>query len=195
MNKIRIPINLMEKSLKSLLPVAIATTLLTTPVVSHSAARTPMYGAINYLSLDLKDETGTAGSFDNEALALTLGYNVHKNLAVEGWLGSGVRSDTKPVLGMPVKADTRDFYLLVLRPQVAITPMIDLYGRLGYMSGKLAVSAGNLTLKERDHDFSYGLGFAFYNNSGLSFTIDYSQFYDKQDVKVRGLTLGAAMDF
>lgn len=63
------------------------------------------------------------------------------------------------------------------------------------MSGKLAVSAGNLTLKERDHDFSYGLGFAFYNNSGLSFTIDYSQFYNKQDTKVRGLTLGAAMDF
>ena len=185
----------MEKSLKSLLPVAIATTLLTTPVVSHSAERTPMYGAINYLSLDLKDETGTAGSFDNEALALTLGYNVHKNLAVEGWLGSGVRSDTKLVLGTPVKVDTRDFYLLVLRPQVAITPMIDLYGRLGYMSGKLAVSAGNLTLKERDHDFSYGLGFAFYNNSGLSFTIDYSQFYNKQDTKVRGLTLGAAMDF
>ncbi len=181
--------------MKTLLSTVAAVSLSTAPIVSQAAERTPMYGAINYLSLDLKDETGTYGSFDNEALALTLGYNIHKNLAVEGWLGSGVRSDTKTLLGTAVKVDTKDFYMLVLRPQVAITPMIDLYGRFGYMSGKLAATGGNVSLKERDHDFSYGLGFAFYNNSGLSFTIDYSQFYDKQDVKIRGLTIGAAMDF
>lgn len=181
--------------MKALLSSVLAISAFTLPIVSQSAERMPMYGGINYLSLDVKDETDRYGSFDNEALALTLGYNLHKNLAIEGWLGSGVRSDTKTVTGTSLKVDTKDFYMLVLRPQVALSPTIDLYGRFGYMSGKLAASAGGVTLKERDHDFSYGLGFAFFNNNGLSLTLDYSQFYDKQDVKIRGLTIGAAMDF
>jgi hypothetical protein len=165
------------------------------PTLSVAADQSPVYGGMNYHFLDIKDETGPLGSFDNGTLSLTLGYRVHRNLAIEGSWGAGVNSQTNNILGKDVRVESKDFFTFVLRPQVPITPTIDLYGRAGYFNGKFDTSNGSLSLNERDHDFAYGLGLAFYADKGLSFTLDYTQFYDRKDTRVRGLGIGASIDF
>ncbi len=181
--------------MKKIFAPALLCVVIVTPTVALSADPSPIYGGINYNFLDIKDETSALGSFDNGTLALTLGYRVHRNLAIEGSWGSGVNSQTRNVLGRDVRVESKDFYTFVLRPQVPVTPTIDLYGKAGYFNGRLDTSNGSLSLNERDHDFAYGIGLAFYADRGLSFTIDYTQFYDRKETRVRGLGLGASIDF
>lgn len=185
----------MGKSMKKGFASVLLCTAVALPTFSVAADRSPIYGGINYNFLDIKDESGALGSFDNGTLALTLGYRIHRNFAIEGSWGAGVNSQTRNVLGRDVRVESKDFYTFVLRPQVPITPTLDLYGRAGYFNGKLDTANGSLSLNERDHDFAYGIGLAFYADKGLSFTIDYTQFYDKKETKVRGLGIGASIDF
>lgn len=125
------------------------------------------------------------------ALTGIIGYGVHPNLAIEGMLAVGVQDDK--VGG--VKVELEHAYGVFAKPRVMLSPNFELFGRLGYVESKLKASVPGDSLSDSDGDWAYGLGGNYYFNPNTYLSVNYLKFYDKDDVKADGWTVGVGMKF
>jgi len=178
--------------MKKLFPFIVALGFLSPTLAS---AQQKPYVEVGFSAITIKDETNFLGDYNNGAIKLTVGSEITNWLAIEGTVGTGVGDDTNNVLGVPVTVKTKEFASLYLRPFVKINEQVELFGRLGYFSGKIQASALGQTVSETDSDFSYGVGVAFSLTNTSAIVLDYMQFYDKESVKITGFGIAYRQRF
>jgi opacity protein-like surface antigen len=169
-----------------------------TVAVSATAAQAQLYGEVGYTSLTAK---ATSGANKIEAspsvLGATIGYDVHKNVAVEGMFVFGLSDDTVKFNGASIPAQLKvdTSYGIFLKPKAMLTESFEVFGRLGYMDSKITASGAGLSASESDSGFAYGFGANYYFSKTTYLTVSYLNAYDKDDTKIDGVTFGLGMKF
>lgn len=179
---------------KHLIALSLAAGLLVPGAIQAQEASNA-YGAVGVSNLRWSDPEGTLDGVNNSAIAFTFGYKVMKHLAIEAQLGAGVTDDKVTVDGSQVTLKNKEFYGVYLRPYLPVSDTIELYGRVGYFSGKLSASGNSVSDTDRKNDMAYGIGAAFALSKSMSATIEYNQWFDKDDIKVSGFGIGIRSSF
>lgn len=99
------------------------------------AAESQGYLEVGYLQLSGEVSAfDTATDTDFSVATMQVGVQLHKHLAIEVMLGTGIDGDpiVVPEVGS-IETDLNAVYGLVLKPSVAISDRVSLYGELGYV--------------------------------------------------------------
>ena len=154
-----------------------------------SAADNGYYAGASYSDVKVKiDEVGT--SFRLGVLSALGGYQINKNFAVEGRLGTGVRD--ADVVGANFEVDS-----FVAVNGVATYPLannVSAYGTLGYGQTRLNVSFPGGSEKSRLSAFNYGAGLQ-YKTGPYAARLGFESLADKSGVSVSGVTLTGIYNF
>jgi attachment invasion locus protein len=159
---------------------------------AQSTQSTGAYGEIGYTFLNL---TATSGGDTAKAspglLTGTLGYKVHPNFAVEAFVGFGANKDGIKLNGASTvfDAEANSSYGIFFRPSFALSDKAEVFGRIGYVKSKASISAGAVSVSDRDTDGAYGLGlnYAVTNTSYLQ--LNWTTLYKKDGLKADGFGL------
>jgi Outer membrane protein beta-barrel domain len=157
-----------------------------------------LYGEIGYAAIGLDANDGV----DNikarpGAITGVIGYQLHPNVAVEGFLGLGLTKDEIDLNGSPsgVDAKINNTYGFFIKPGVKVTDNVELFARLGYLRTKLTLSAGGVSVSDTDTGAAYGLGVNL-NLSKTSYVqANWMSYYKEDGVKARGVALAYGVRF
>jgi hypothetical protein len=160
--------------------------------MARSATTGTVYGELGYTQLKIS-EAGL--SVKPGVLRGIVGYNFSDFLAVEGLAGVGVRKDSQDIIfgGVParVEGDVKHMFGVFLKPKVMLGEGFELFGRLGYAETRLRTVNGG----DSGSDVAYGLGANFNVAPRAYVGVDYMKFYNKNDVKVDGVTVSVGYRF
>jgi outer membrane autotransporter protein len=131
-----------------------------------------------------------------------LGYEINSNLAIEGMLASGLSGSSVKVNGQTVageKMKIGNSIGLYVKPKIKLTDQVEVFARAGVVKTRIAASFvdNDVRVKETSSDSgaSFGAGISYSINPKASLNADYMQYYSKEGVKIRGLTLGVGLKF
>ena len=164
---------------------------------SFAAVAQP-YVEVGYSAVTLKaSDNGDSIKAHPNMLGVTVGYDVHPNVAVEGMFAFGVRDSSIELNGATVPVDVKinNSYGVFVKPKVKLGESFEVFGRLGYAKTKLTVSGGGLSESESDGEFAYGVGANYYVNKNVYITGNFMNFYNKDDTKVNAFTVGVGYRF
>lgn len=166
---------------------------------AQSAAKSSasgFYGEVGFTPLEFKDP---GIKLYPKQVRLIGGYDVHPNLAVEGLIGLGAKEDKVEANGVTLKFNVDYTVGLFLKPKVAVTPELELFGRVGYARTKYGFSSSvgdmDVSVSTSKNDTAYGVGAAYALNEKISINLDYMSYFSKDDAKIKGITLGVGMKF
>ena len=169
-----------------------------TVAVSGAVAQSKdgVYGEVSFASLSVKDKSDAEmGTFKPSAIKLTLGKEVHSNLAVEAVVGNGISGDDKIYSDTTITLKAKEFYGVYARPFVKLNEQVELFARAGYLHAKLEASASGTSISDSGSDFSYGAGAAFSLTKTTAITADYMKYYSKNEMEISGFSLGLRYKF
>ena len=164
--------------------------------ITATAAQAQIYGEVGYTALKLKGTSGgTTLEASPSALGATIGYEVHENVAVEAMGIFGISDDTVKGTSIAAKAKINSSYGLFVKPKTMLGENFEIFGRLGYMNSKATVSGAGFSSSTTGSSFAYGLGANYYVSKTTYLTVNYMNLYNKDSVKIDGLTFGLGMKF
>ena len=117
------------------------------------------------------------------------GYNFTKNFSAELFGAAGVASGN--ISGVTLKLDSA--YGAYLKARVEATPHFELYARAGWLHATLSSNAVSGT--GSDSSFSYGVGAQYLFTKNWYVQGDYTSFYDKDGVTIKGPSIGVGYRF
>ena len=165
---------------------------------AQAQAPSKLYAEIGYaaIGLDVTDGTDTLKAAPG-ALTGILGYQLHPNVAVEGFLGLGVVKDQIELNGSPtgVNAKINNTYGLFIKPGVMVSESVELFARLGYLRTKLSLSAGGASVSDSDTGAAYGLGVNLNLTKTAYLQANWMNYYKEDGVKAQGVALAYGMRF
>ncbi|MFY9329250.1 MAG: porin family protein [Georgfuchsia sp.] len=161
-------------------------------VVAATAASAQVYGEVAYTGLTYEEEGGKA---DLGTLGATIGYEINKNLAVEGMFAAGVQDDDVDVGGFNVNVDLKNTYGVFLKPKAELAENLEVYARLGWAKSKIEASAFGQTMSDSGSDFAYGVGLQYSFSPTTYVTGSYTNLYDKEGTTIDGWGIGIGYKF
>lgn len=170
-------------------PWLLAATLLG---ISVSAAA-QMHGSLDYNFVTYK--TGGLPQATLGMLGANLARDVHKNLAIEGRFALGVLDDqiAKHFLGITVRPEYS--YGIYLKPRLALTPKLEIYGKLGLEYSKVKVGALGWSDSLSGSDTAYGVGLQYAVDQQLFVKGGYTSLYDKDGIEIDNWDIGLGYAF
>lgn len=160
---------------------------------AQAASTGDNYFEIGYGQLSYK-EAGF-GNLSPSVIKGTLGTVVSEGFAIEGFVATGVSDDSIRYLGVPVTLSINHAFGVYARPFLKVGESAELFARAGFFRGKLTASANGYHFGTSGGDFSYGVGAAFNVSNNVQLTVDYMQYYDKENIKISGAGLGVKVAF
>ena len=151
-----------------------------------------LYGEIGWSQITYKE---SGYSINPSVLRALIGTEVHPNLAIEGMFGFGIADDSVRIGSSNVKGEIDSTWGVFIKPKLALTPDLDAFVRLGYAKTKLSVSVPGYRISDTGGDISYGVGASSKLSKQVSANVDYMSYYNKDNVKGTGLTLGLGLNF
>ena len=169
-----------------------AATAATTASAQTASPETKFYGELGYTALQYKEPAGKA---DLGMGTATIGYEINKNFAVEGALGTGISDDNVNVLGTNVNVDVDNSYAVFLKPKAVVAQNLEVFAKLGWAKTKLKGSAGGFNASSTGSDFAYGAGAQYSITPTAYITGGYMKLYDKNSVTADGWNIGVGYKF
>lgn len=117
------------------------------------------------------------------------GFNFTKNFGVEVFGAAGVSSGN--ISGVTLKLDSA--YGAYLKAQVEVARHFELYARAGWLHATLSSNAVSGT--GNDSSISYGVGAQYLFTTNWYVQGDYTSFYDKDGVTIKGPSIGVGYRF
>jgi outer membrane autotransporter protein len=165
-------------------------------LATAAAAQAQVYVEGAYAPLTFKDsDFGLKAK--PAALSGVVGYNLHPNLDVEGFLGLGVKKSEFTLNGAAtgVKADISSSIGAFLKPKTMLTDEIEVFARVGYAHSKLKLTGAGMSDSGSEGSFAYGLGGNYYMNKQTYLTASYMSLFNKDNVKATGFNFGVGYKF
>lgn len=153
-------------------------------LLAAGAQAQSLYGELGYTALDyrepgLKVSPGMARGI--------VGYELSPHLAVEGMVGLGARSDSAS--GTTLKLDNT--VGVFGKVQAPVTDALKVYGRLGMARTSLKANG----VSDSDTGLAYGAGVTYDLSKTTYLNADYTKYYDRDDQKLEGVTVGVGFRF
>ena len=142
-----------------------------------------------------KVHTPGMGSFSLNGVGVALGKVVLPNLALEALVGKGTSEDTQSLAGFPVTLKGGTSYGVYARPFIAVNDKLELFARLGYVSGEGTATVFGVSTTDTTEDFSYGVGVAFKVKENIAIVGNYTLYSDKGGTKADGFGVGVRFGF
>jgi Outer membrane protein beta-barrel domain len=165
-------------------------------LATAAAAQAQVYVEAAYTPLSVK---AGGDSVKPAALSGIVGYEVNPNLAVEGFLGLGVKKVSVSDQDGSADLKVSKSFGMFLKPKVMLNDSTEVFARVGFAQSTLKVnvtdSEGSFSGSGSNGSFAYGLGGNYYLNKQTYLTGSYMSFYNKDGLKVTGFNLGAGYKF
>ncbi len=169
--------------------------------VASMSSQAQVYGelGVTFTNVEVDMGGGYMAESSPTALRAILGYEINKNLALEGMLGFGLGDDSITVSGYgstsaKMKVDT--VYGFYVKPKIELAPRFELFGRFGFADVSVKTSlSGYGSETGSDSGVSYGVGATYHFDKKLSLSADYMNYLDKDGVTATGFTIGLGMKF
>ena len=177
--------------MKRLIPLVAIATLATASMAVNAQG---LYGELGYTSLKLEGKVSGVGVTSKPSnLRGIVGYELNDNLAVESMLSLGLRDSSVKVGGFNSggSAEVDNMIGVFVKPKVHVGEGLEVFGRLGATRAKLSIGSENAS----DTSIAYGLGASYHINSQLSVNADYMTYHDKDDITLKGFTVGVGYKF
>jgi opacity protein-like surface antigen len=169
-------------------------------VLVASTAQAQFYGEVGYSWITAKDNVNGIGIKANpNAIRGILGFELHKNVAIEGLAALGVRDGDVKANGQTVpgvKLEVDNALGLYLKPKAKLNESFEIFARAGVarVEGTISVAGfGSASASETSFSWGGGLSYAISQTVGLN--LDYMQYVSKDGFKATGFTLGLGMRF
>lgn len=156
---------------------------------AHAQQRSPLYGELGY-SFQTFEIDSIGYKANPQAIRGIIGYDFHRNFALEGMLAFGTSGDSD----MGVEVKTRHAIGFFAKPKFDMGP-VEAFARLGWVRTSARVSGGGLTATGDDNDFAYGVGVNYNFNPKMYIGVDYMRLMDKDGAKIDGVTVGFGYRF
>ena len=162
--------------------------------VSATAVQAQLYGEVGYSALKFNNASSVPTyNASPRALGATIGYDVHKNVAVEAMGVFGVKGSS--INGTSDMYSLNSSYGVFVKPKVILGEDFEIFGRLGYMNSKMSASGPGTPSSLTSSSLAYGLGANYYLTKTTYLTASYINLYNKNNMKVDGVTFGLGMKF
>jgi opacity protein-like surface antigen len=162
---------------------------------AQAQTRAPLYGELGYSFLEFK-----ADGFKTKPHALRgiVGYEFHPNVAAEGMLAFGVRSDDVNVGGVNVDTKLRHAFGVFVKPKYNFGPA-EVFARVGYARVKVKATAclagACVSDSDSDGDVAWGFGANYNINPRMYVGADWMRLNDDDGGKIQGLTINFGYRF
>ena len=188
----------MKKTLLLAALAAASTTALAQPVFGQGSGSASserlLYGELGFTEMEF-EAPGLGSSPKYDTITAIVGYKFHPNVSGEAFLGTGTSTENVTVGGVTVGSEIGNSYGLFVKPHMMLTDQVELFGRLGYVSTELEISAGGFSDSDSDSSFAYGAGANYHFTDTFYGQFAYTSFYDKDNETISGYTLGVGMKF
>ena len=132
--------------------------------------------------------------FSPTALLLQGGVDLHKYLALDVRVGTGITDGKRVNLGVERTVGINTVYGGYLKFQTGNVNM-NPYILLGYTQAELELSNGSTTTDVDDSGVSYGLGIEGALSDSESINLEYVQYYDEDNITIGGIGIGITSRF
>lgn len=162
------------------------------------AAQAQVYVEGSVTGLTAKDSSISGLSYKSKPSTFSglVGYNVHPNVDVEGYLALGAGESNATINGVSsgtLKA--KSSFGVFVKPKVMASNELELFARLGYLENKFNAVEQNTTYKTTNGSFAYGVGANYYFDKRTYVTGSYMNYNNKDGFKVNGLSVGVGYKF
>lgn len=126
-----------------------------------------------------------------------VGYKVHPNVDVEGYLGlgAGKANTTENGKDNGEEFKVKSSFGVFVKPKVMVSNELELFARVGYLENKFNTISQNATYKTTNGSFAYGVGANYYFDKRTYVTGSYMNYNNKDGFKVNGLSVGVGYKF
>lgn len=152
-----------------------------------------VYVGANFSSITYK-ETGFP-SAKPTAVALKLGNQFNKNLAIEGRFGFGLSGDTVTVTGIPIELEVDNYFGVYGKGILPLSEVVSIYGLVGFTSGKITASVPGISVSGSDSDVSFGIGADFAVSKSTAINVEWAKLFEGTGYKVDALSIGVNFTF
>jgi opacity protein-like surface antigen len=164
---------------------------------AQAQSRAPLYGELGYSFLEIKGDDGF--KVKPHALRGIIGYEFHPNVAAEGMLAFGVRSDDVNFAGGSADVKLRHAFGVFVKPKFNFGPA-EVFARLGYArikvkSTECVTGLGCASFSDSDGDVAWGLGANYNFNPRMYVGADWMRLNDSDGGKVQGITISFGYRF
>ena len=155
-------------------------------LMANAQAQQNLYGGVT-LSMINYEEEGFP-SVNPTALGIKLGSKFHPNLAAEVRLGIGASSDSVTFEGLPVDIEVDNYVGAYLKGLVPLSPVVSVYGLVGYTRGEITASVLGFSASDSDSDVSIGLGIEVDVANNVQLGIEWARLFDGPGYTVNAIT-------
>lgn len=169
-------------------------------MIAATGANAQWYGELAYVSSTTKYSTSNSTVKSTpESIGAYIGYELNENFAAEGLIGTGLGGTDVKVNGAsqsnPVTSKTDYLYGAFLKPRAKLNDEFEVFGRLGYIKGKVTSSNSSASSSDVKGDWAYGVGANYYFNKTTYISASWMNLYRKDGVKSDGWTVGLGIKF
>lgn len=159
-------------------------TVLGFTLLAAGAQAQSMYGEVGYTGLDYKEP----GLKVSPAMVRGIvGYEFSPNLAMEGMVGLNGGSDSASGTTLKLNNTVGVFG----KVQAPLADGVNVYGRLGVARTSLKANG----VSDSDTGLAYGVGMTYDLSKTTYLNADYTKYYDRDDQKLEGVTVGLGFRF
>lgn len=151
---------------------------------SRHAMENGYYGEFGYSAVGV---SGTGGDARPDAMRLTFGNEMNKNLGVEAMYATTVAKDSR--VGYDASFSS---FGVFLKPKMALSNSTEIFARVGVLRADITASSGG---SHTGTDMAYGLGIQTNFTSSVYGQLDYMHSYDRDSVAAKGYTLSLGARF
>lgn len=119
-----------------------------------------------------------------------LGTSFNDYFSAEARIGFGLTDDRVSVFGNDVDVDLNNLFGAYLKGGAQVTEMFYPYAVIGYTRGEIEASVLGFSISESESDLSFGLGADVTVSEGMTFNLEYMNYYDKDGVELSGFSVG-----
>lgn len=165
-----------------------------------TGAQAQFYGEVGYSVVNAKQNVnGNEFKGKPNAIRGIVGFDFHRNLAIEGMAAFGVRDGDLKVNGQTitgVKLELDNMVGIYLKPKARLNDSVEVFARVGAARIEGTGSApGFGSISASETSLSWGTGLSFSVTQAVGMNVDFMQYIRKDGFTARGLTVGVGMKF
>ena len=159
---------------------------------AHADVTQPVYGEVAYVASTYSDSDISVRPGVLRGIA---GIEYNSNLAFEAMVGAGVRDGSFGVGGYTADVSVDYAIGAYIKPKLALTPDLELFGRVGFVRAKLSASVAGMSVSTSGSDVSFGIGLKYAIAPAWSANLDYMSYGKIDGTKGSGVGLGVSYKF
>jgi len=104
-------------------------------------------------------------------------------------------SDEVDVQGIPVDLELDNLFGVYVKGGMPLAQNLYPYAVLGYTRAKLTATAYGNSFSDSETDISFGFGLDLKTASEVTFSAEYMNYFDKDEVEISGFSLSVSKNF